>query len=117
MRRVVYSFYSNRTFVHADRSIPTVNMWTPIQDAQVQINNEYRTISSTNRSEDLIVYLDFSESMVTTTAQLLNLLQTTDGVLSSTNRKSRGNRRFGFLVCARDLLAITSHLWLFLTAI
>ncbi|BBN01488.1 hypothetical protein MPTK1_2g07770 [Marchantia polymorpha subsp. ruderalis] len=95
----VFQRNENSSFtIRFDRSIPTVNMWTPIQDAQVQINNEYRTISSTNRSEDLIVYLDFSESMVTTTAQLLNLLQTTDGVLSSTNRKSRGNRRFGFLI-------------------
>ncbi|KAL3696418.1 hypothetical protein R1sor_010494 [Riccia sorocarpa] len=94
--------------VRFDRSIPTVNMWTPIQDAQVQIHNEFRTISATNNSDDLIIYLDFSESMITTTAQLLKALRTTDGVFSSTNRKSHGNRRFGFLLSnVSDLSIIT----------
>ncbi|KAL2642981.1 hypothetical protein R1flu_010568 [Riccia fluitans] len=105
----VFRRNENSSFtVRFDRSIPTVNMWTPIQDTQVQINNEFRTISATNKSEDLIIYLDFSESMITTTAQLLNALRTTGGVLSPTNRKSHGNRRFGFLLSnVSDLSIVT----------
>ena len=84
----------------ADRTIPSVDLWTAISDSEVTIDNQPRTIEATNRASDLRIYLDFDSPVTSSAEELLNLLSVTTGTLTATARKSLGNRRFGFMVCS-----------------
>ncbi|EFJ33423.1 hypothetical protein SELMODRAFT_24390, partial [Selaginella moellendorffii] len=84
--------------VRFDRGAVFVNLWTPVADSLLLVNNVARTVETTNRVEDLKIYLDFTEPVLNTTQQLSALLRPNLGVLEPTRRKSRGNRRFAFLL-------------------
>lgn len=84
--------------VRFSRITPTLNLWTPIQNSQVQIGDQFRTVQATNASADIPIYLDFSEPIVGTSADLQGLLIASPGILFPRDRKSRGNRRFAFSV-------------------
>ncbi|CAM6127196.1 unnamed protein product [Calypogeia fissa] len=83
--------------VRFGRSIPTLNLWTPAPDQQVQIDNEYKTITATSSPADLVVYLDFSEP-IQFTVPLSESLQINQGNLVQTHRGGLKNSKFAFLI-------------------
>jgi hypothetical protein len=82
----------------ADRTVPTVNLWTAVPSSEVVINNQPRTCEATNRASDLRIYLDFDSPVTSSAQELLGVLSVSNGNLTATARKSLGNRRFGFRV-------------------
>jgi hypothetical protein len=89
-----------------------LNLWTPIPNAKVLIGGQDWTAQATNVTDGLPIYLDFSEPIVGTAAELQSLLNVSHGTLSPRARKSRGNRRFAFSVITR-LFSREQFLWLF----
>lgn len=87
-------------WVISGRINPTVNLWTPLTNFQVAIGDQLRTVQSTNSTSDLPIYLDFSEPIQGSSAELQKQLTYSYGVLLPASRRSRGNRRFAFTVGA-----------------
>lgn len=91
--------------VRFSRVQPTLNLWTPIPNLQVQIGDQNRTVQATNvHSGDVPIYLDFSDPMVANISELQKLLNVSHGVLVPRERKSRSNRRFAFSVTTSPLI-------------
>ena len=82
-----------------DRTQPTVNVWTAFGNSQVVIREQARTVQASNSMSSLRINVDFSQPITDTAAELQSLLNITNGILTPTQRRSHGNRRFGFLVC------------------
>lgn len=92
-----YQRSANSTIVvRFSRINPTVNLWTPLTNFQVAIGDQLRTVQSTNSTSDLPIYLDFSEPIQGSSAELQKQLTYSYGVLLPASRRSRGNRRFAF---------------------
>ncbi|KAF8399728.1 hypothetical protein HHK36_015599 [Tetracentron sinense] len=90
---------TNSSFVvHFDRRSVFVNLRTHIPEKLLQLNSETRTVEATNNYENLKVYLYFSEPILNKSAEILSSLHSSQGLLLPANGKTRGNRRFGFLV-------------------
>jgi len=90
--------------VRFSRVQPTLNLWTPLQNWQVETGDLFWTAQATNAPSDVPIYLDFSEPILGTGADLQGLLNTSLGVLLPRARKSRGNRRFAFSATTRAQL-------------
>ncbi|KAH9315090.1 hypothetical protein KI387_023717, partial [Taxus chinensis] len=91
----------NSSFViHFDRRPVDVNLWTPIPELQMDINNELRTVQTTNKEDNLKIFLDFNNPIVNSSAEILSVLylQSSTGLLMPIHRKSHGNRQFGFQI-------------------
>lgn len=84
--------------VRFSRIQPTLNLWTAIPNSQVEIGDQFRTVQANNGAGDFPIYLDFSEPILGTAAEIQGLLNSSHGVLLPRERKSRGNRRFAFSV-------------------
>jgi len=82
--------------IRFDRTVPSVNLWTAVPSTEVAIDDQPRTCEATNRASELRVYLDFDSPVKSSAEDLLNYLSVSHGVLTTTARKSLGNRRFGF---------------------
>ncbi|XP_062169563.1 uncharacterized protein LOC133875442 isoform X3 [Alnus glutinosa] len=92
-RTVNSSFY-----VHIDRRSVFVNLRTHIPERLLQLNGETRLVQATNSYNKLKVYLYFSKPVLNSSAEILNCLQTSQGMLLPVSGETIGNRRFGFLV-------------------
>lgn len=89
---------NSSAIIHYDRRNVFANIWTAIPDIQLEVNNEVRTVEATNNKKSLKIYLDFTAPLLNSSAEILKVLQSTAGVLYSTERKTHGNRRFGYLL-------------------
>lgn len=85
-------------FVHFDKRSVFANLRAHIPEKLLQLNGETRTIEATNNPKYLKIYLNFSEPVLNSSAEILKSLHTSEGVLLPSNGKTNGNRRFGFLV-------------------
>ncbi|KAH7857150.1 hypothetical protein Vadar_009631 [Vaccinium darrowii] len=90
---------SNSSFlVHFDRSSVFVNLRTHVPEKLLQLNSETRTVKATNSYKNLKVYLYFTHPVLNSSAELLNSLHTSQGLLLPINGNSLGSHRFGFTV-------------------
>eukprot|EP01018_Ginkgo_biloba_P009481 Gb_04485 [translate_table: standard] len=99
---------NSSSIIHFDRRNVFVNLWTSIPDKLLQINNEARTIEATNNTQALKVYLDFTAPVLNSSVEIRKALQTTAGVLLPTQRKSHGNRRFGYVLKNLSNIAVVN---------
>ncbi|WOL18428.1 hypothetical protein Cni_G27223 [Canna indica] len=100
---------SNSSLIlHFDRRSVSMNLTTHIQKKLLQLNGETRTAEATNTPKDLKVYLSFSEPVLNSSEQILDLLHSSSGLLVPTNRRSLGNRRFGYLVHNLSSMAVVT---------
>jgi hypothetical protein len=81
-----------------DRRSVFVNLRTHIPERLLQLNGETRLVLATNSYNKLKVYLYFSKPVLNSSAEILNCLQTSQGMLLPVSGETIGNRRFGFLV-------------------
>ncbi|KAK6924828.1 Bacterial Ig-like domain 12 [Dillenia turbinata] len=84
--------------VHFDRRKVYVNLRTHVPEKLLQLDSVTRTVQATNKDKNLKVYLYFSKPVLNSSAEVLNSLNTSDGLLVPTNSDTLGNQRFGFLV-------------------
>ncbi|XP_034673186.1 uncharacterized protein LOC117904606 isoform X2 [Vitis riparia] len=84
--------------VHFDIRSVFVNLRTHVPEKLLELNSETRTVQATNNYKNLKVYLYFSEPVLNSSTEVLNSLNTSQGVLLPNGGRSLGNRRFGFLV-------------------
>ncbi|KAK4844049.1 hypothetical protein QYF36_015788 [Acer negundo] len=97
----------NSSFVvHFDRRSVFANVRSHVPEKLLQLNSETRTVQATNNHEHLKVFLYFSEPVLNTSADILNSLNTSQGALLPVEGKSRGNRRFGFMITNISNIAI-----------
>ncbi|RRT53512.1 hypothetical protein B296_00049815 [Ensete ventricosum] len=90
---------SNSSFIlHFDRRSVFMNLTTHIPRKSLQLNDELRTAEATNTYKDLKIYLSFSEPVLNSSEEILDLLHSSSGSLIPTNRNNLGNRRFGYIV-------------------
>ncbi|KAF5957523.1 hypothetical protein HYC85_004748 [Camellia sinensis] len=90
---------SNSSFLlHFDRRSVFVNLRTHVPEKLLQLNSEMRTVQATNNYESLKVYLYFTESVLNSSTEMLNSLNTSQGSLLPITGNSLRNRRFGFMV-------------------
>ncbi|KAI8016865.1 hypothetical protein LOK49_LG04G02093 [Camellia lanceoleosa] len=90
---------SNSSFLlHFDRRSVFVNLRTHVPEKLLQLNSEMRTVQATNNYENLKVYLYFTESVLNSSTEMLNSLNTSQGSLLPITGNSLRNRRFGFMV-------------------
>ncbi|KAF9624515.1 hypothetical protein IFM89_011628 [Coptis chinensis] len=95
-------------FVHFDRRSVFVNLRTHIPEKLLQLNRETRTVEATNNLRNLKVYLYFSEPVLNSSLEIMNSLHTSEGLLILRDGKTKGNRRFGFLVTNISSIAIVT---------
>lgn len=81
-----------------DRRPVLVDLWTSIPSSELVINGVPRTVISTNKTENLIVFLDFSIPIMNATEQVLHALHVNTGNFISSHGGNHGNRRFAFEV-------------------
>lgn len=87
-------------FYLSDRRKVSVNMRTLVPQKLLLIDKKMRTVEATNRYQNLRLYLHFSSPVLNSSSEILDVLQTSSGVLLPTSTRSTlGNRRFGFIVC------------------
>lgn len=82
-----------------------VDIRTHIPERLLQIDSEMRTVLATNSTENMEVYLYFTEPISNSSTEILNSLSITQGLLTPISGNSLGERRFGFQVSSfRSLL-------------
>ncbi|XVF57778.1 hypothetical protein PTKIN_Ptkin07bG0009500 [Pterospermum kingtungense] len=82
--------------IHFDRRPVLVDLWSSVQSYELEINGVPRTVSATNRTDDLEVYLDFSIPVINSTEQILTALDVNSGSLIPVHERTHGNSRFRF---------------------
>ncbi|KAF3436998.1 hypothetical protein FNV43_RR19751 [Rhamnella rubrinervis] len=98
---------ANSTFnVHFDRRNVYANMRLRIPERLIQLNGQTRTVQATNNYDNLKVYLYFSAPVLNSSAEILNSLSISQGLLLPTSGNTLRNRRFGFLVANVSRVAI-----------
>ncbi|XP_034925959.1 uncharacterized protein [Populus alba] len=95
-------------FVHFDRRTVFVDLRIHIPEKLLQLNNEIRTVKATNNDDNLKFYMYFSEPILNSSAELLNSLNTSQGVLLPISGENLGNRRFGFQVANLSSIAVVT---------
>lgn len=85
-------------FFSTDRRSVFVNLRSHIPEMLLQLNGETRLVQATNSYDKLKVYLYFSKPVLNSSAEILNSLQTSQGMLLPVSGENIGDRRFGFLV-------------------
>ncbi|KAL9372733.1 hypothetical protein Peur_034977 [Populus x canadensis] len=93
-------------FVHLDRRRVFVDLRIHIPEKLLQLNNEIRTVKATNKYDNLKFYLYFSEPILNSSAEILNSLNTSEGVLLPLSGENLMNRKFGFQVANLSSIAI-----------
>ncbi|RZB59752.1 hypothetical protein D0Y65_042806 [Glycine soja] len=82
--------------IHFDRRPVMVDFWTSVPSYELKINGIPRTVVSTSKPEDLIIFLDFSIPTRNSTEQVLNALHVNSGILTPLHGRSNGTRGFSF---------------------
>ncbi|XP_061952600.1 uncharacterized protein LOC133675283 isoform X1 [Populus nigra] len=95
-------------FVHFDRRSVFVDLRIHIPEKLLQLNNEIRTVKATNNDDNLKFYMYFSEPILNSSAELLNSLNTSQGVLLPISGENLGNRKFGFQVANLSSIAVVT---------
>lgn len=75
-----------------------VNLRLRIPERLLQLNGQARTVQATNNYDNLKVYLYFSAPVLNSSAEILDSLNVSQGLLLPTSGNTLGNRRFSFLV-------------------
>lgn len=81
-----------------DRRSVYVSMRTRIPGRLLQIDEGTRAVMATNKIKNLKVYLYFTEPVMNSSAEILNTINTSQGLLVPITGKNFGNRRFGYQV-------------------
>lgn len=87
-----------------DRRSVSVDIRTQIPERLLQIDRETRTVLATNRTENMKVYLYFTEPIVNSSTEILNSLNISQGLVTPISGNSLGERRFGFQVSSFQFL-------------
>ncbi|XP_011028534.1 PREDICTED: uncharacterized protein LOC105128518 isoform X1 [Populus euphratica] len=95
-------------FVHFDRRSVFVDLRIHIPEKLLQLNNEIRTVKATNNDDNLKFYMYFSEPILNSSAEILNSLNTSQGVLLPISGENLGNRKFGFQVANLSSIAVVT---------
>lgn len=95
-------------FIHFDRRTVLVDIRTHIPERLLQIDSEMRTVLATNSTENMEVYLYFTEPISNSSTEILNSLSITQGLLTPISGNSLGERRFGFQVRGISQTAIVT---------
>ncbi|KAI4341392.1 hypothetical protein MLD38_026122 [Melastoma candidum] len=93
-------------YLHFDRRNVYVDVKTHIPEKMIQINSQTRTVLATNNGDHLRAYLYFSVPVLNSSAQILNSVTATQGVIVPTDGDTLGNRKFSFLVANTSNMAI-----------
>nr|XP_016495097.1 PREDICTED: uncharacterized protein LOC107814239 [Nicotiana tabacum] len=99
---------NSRIFIHFDRRTVSVDIRTQIPERLLQIDRETRTVLATNRTENMKVYLYFTEPIVNSSTEILNSLNISQGLVTPISGNSLGERRFGFQVKGISQTAIVT---------
>ncbi|XP_062025753.1 uncharacterized protein LOC133742079 isoform X1 [Rosa rugosa] len=97
---------NSRFYVRIDRRPVFSNLRIHIPETLLQLNGETRTVQATNNHNNLKMYLYFSEPVLNTSAQILNTINISQGLLLPDSTNNSGNRRFGFAVSNTSSIAI-----------
>ncbi|XP_028778283.1 uncharacterized protein LOC114734806 isoform X2 [Neltuma alba] len=89
---------NSSVFVHFDRRWDYVNLRTRVPERLLQLNSETRTVLATNDYNRLKVFVYFSEPVLNSSTEIVKHVSINRGSLLPTTGKTRGNRRFGFLI-------------------
>ncbi|URD81961.1 transposon protein [Musa troglodytarum] len=90
---------SDSSFIlHFDRRSVFMNLTSHIPERLLQLNGLLRTVQASNSARDLKIDLSFSEPVLNSSEEILDLLHASSGLLVPTNKSNLGNRRFGYLV-------------------
>lgn len=81
-----------------DRRNVLMNLTTDIPKQLLQLDGKIRTVEATNNEKNLRIYLSFSVPVLNSSEEILGVLHSSSGLLSSTNRNTLGNHRFGYVV-------------------
>ncbi|XP_028772478.1 uncharacterized protein LOC114729614 [Neltuma alba] len=87
---------SSSLTIHFDRRPVTVDIWTSVPSYELVINKVPRTVIATSKTEDLIIFLDFSTPLRNSTKQILNTLRVNSGTLVPFHVRQNETRRFAF---------------------
>ncbi|XP_075492963.1 uncharacterized protein LOC142530922 isoform X2 [Primulina tabacum] len=98
--------------IHFDRRSVYVNMRTRIPERLLQIDEGTRAVMATNKIKNLKVYLYFMEPVMNSSAEILNTISTSQGLLVPITGKNFGKRRFGYqLTDIPEIAIITVSLY------
>ncbi|XP_020584958.1 uncharacterized protein LOC110027752 isoform X2 [Phalaenopsis equestris] len=89
---------NSRFFLHFDKRPVFLNIRTRIPDKLLQLNGNIRRVDATNSQRDLMIYLYFSEPVLNSSVQVLNVLHASSGILLPLNGSTLANRRLGYKV-------------------
>ncbi|XP_049932166.1 uncharacterized protein LOC116248337 isoform X2 [Nymphaea colorata] len=90
---------ANSTYtLHFDRRRVFANLTAHVPMKLLQLNAASRIVEATNDHRNLRIYLVFSVPVLNSSSEILSALHISSGLLVPINRKTLGNRRFGFLV-------------------
>ncbi|XP_073141458.1 uncharacterized protein [Henckelia pumila] len=99
-------------FIHVDTRSVYVNMRTHIPERLLQIDEGTRAVMATNKIKNLKVYLYFTEPVKNSSAEILNTINTSQGLLVPITGKNFGKRRFGYqLTDIPEIAIITVSLY------
>ncbi|KAF7819418.1 uncharacterized protein G2W53_024873 [Senna tora] len=81
--------------IHFDRRPVMVDFWTSVPSYELIINKVPRTVIATSKTDDMMIYLDFSIPLRNSTEQILNALDVNSGILIPLGRHNE-TRRYAF---------------------
>ncbi|URD81964.1 transposon protein [Musa troglodytarum] len=85
---------SDSSFIlHFDRRSVFMNLTSHIPERLLQLNGLLRTVQASNSARDLKIDLSFSEPVLNSSEEILDLLHASSGLLVPTNKSNLGNRR------------------------
>lgn len=91
--------------VHFDRRSVFVSLRIHVPEKLLQLNGETRTVQATNDSNNLKVYLYFTEPVLNTSIEVMKSIHVSQGLLRPINSSTLANRRFGYQI--EDVPGIT----------
>ncbi|PKA64593.1 hypothetical protein AXF42_Ash007339 [Apostasia shenzhenica] len=71
---------------------------TRIPETFLQLDGKMRKATATNNQKQLKIYLYFSQQILNSSLEILNVLHTSSGILIPTNGSTLNSRRFGYKV-------------------
>lgn len=93
-----------------DRRPVQVDLWTSVPSYELKFNGVSRTVTATNKMEELKFFLDFSSPIINSTDEILNALHPNSGFIVPLPSRNHGNRRFAFEVStAIDFVPLHFH--------
>ncbi|KAJ8634194.1 hypothetical protein MRB53_027530 [Persea americana] len=98
--------------IHFDRRPVYVDLWTSVPSYELQISRVLRTVIATNKTEDLEIFLEFSDPVMNSTGDIMNVLHANAGYFLPLPSGIHGNRRFGFKlknVSGTEIITVKLH--------